>query len=162
VHNFYSEQTGNSQKTRLCRGTPTVFPHPSGGSPSGLAMLCRKRHSFYQALRATGHPNPITTKHNIGTKIEINTDMPGLRPEPFFEELDTQTVPVRITQAVSNTQKRVISAGGAWPFVANRAPMRTYQTRRGEVLNASVRSEPFRVSIKRSRGVLGVRGAMEQ
>ena len=71
--------------------------------------------------------------------------MPGLRPEPFIEERDTQTVPIRITQAVSNTQKRVIGAGGAWPFVANQAPMRAYQTRRGEVLNASVRSEPFRV-----------------
>ena len=38
--------------------------------------------------------------------------MPGLRPEPFIEERDTQTVPIRITQAVSNTQKRVISKQG--------------------------------------------------
>lgn len=91
---------------------------------------------------------------------ELNSNL-GLRwflvpllPKP--QERDTQTVPVRITQAVSNTQRRVISVGGAWPFVASQAPMRAYQTRMGEVLNASVRSEPFGVSIKRSRGVLGV------
>ena len=156
MHNFASEQAGNSQKARLCRGTPTVFPHPSGGSPSGLAMLCRKRHSFYQALRATWHKNLIRTQHITGAKNRNQNRYAWPSARAFFEERDTQTVPVRIKQAVSNTQRRVISVAGAWPFVASQASMRAYQTRVGEVLNASVRSEPFRVSIKRSRGVLGV------
>jgi len=49
-------------------------------------MLCRKRHNFYQALRASWRQNHLSAQNITGIKSQItsNSWMPGLRPEAIF------------------------------------------------------------------------------